>query len=131
MAFRAGKQRNSMRKALSCSICTINCHVRFQISTEPRALRGLRCSKKPTPPGVPVLYTQSTNAAAEGDTEIASMDIILNVLLLFLLYPLKPKVLLQDWSCLKAAAPPRTGSTGVLWTSCKSRTPKSIKYFFI
>lgn len=33
MTFRAGKQRNSMRKALSCIIFPIYCQVCFQIST--------------------------------------------------------------------------------------------------
>lgn len=43
------------------------------------------------------LYTQSTNAATEGATQIASMDIILSFsLFFFLLYPLNPKVVVQD-----------------------------------
>lgn len=33
MTFRAGKQRNSMRKALSCIIFPIHCQVCLQLST--------------------------------------------------------------------------------------------------
>lgn len=61
MAFRAGKQRNSMRKALSCMFTT-NPHLCFQTATRSQALCGLRCSKQPSISGVclfPDPYTQT------------------------------------------------------------------------